>query len=449
MMSDQIEVGSIIRIEPCSTRNNRCLVRAMVATKSDISVCIILEPIYPHPITSDNYSCCNFLITPKSINKESDGDGEMTVTIDKIHPLLPFENYDIKNNTSNESESILENSKKSAVTIWKVKGDQLLRLGDASSATSYYEKALFKSSKVSVGGTIIISVEGFPRIAEVDCVEEDDDVIDVTIVSNGEERTVKNSTALLSIMEPDHDSLQERILLNLSRCMLQLSELDIINRPKYLKSAILATTLVITISSFREQNDDYKSLLQANAQTALILRAKAYSGLSKWSKAIVDAKRLVKNGNEQQGNKLLIDIERKKKIQSKTDKKLAKGFCRMVQSATRCTANATVSATTTTTEPDLSGCSSTGKLVSSKSSYLAIDGMSTDDNGTTTPDYTLEGETTLQDKISQLKRRLTSNSIILSSILSSPLLGLCSTLGLLLPIVAVILISQYFLKKGQ
>jgi hypothetical protein len=389
-MNDQFDVGSIVRAERCTKHGTRCLARAMVATKQNDTMCIIWEELYPHPIimmtSADDmraYSSQKFLITPKSINREpkddDDDDDEVTIKIDAIQALLPFENENNNNtntdtDTPNESESTPKPLiKKSAIILWKERGDQILRLGDPSSATSYYEKALFNSSNLSIGGTIIISVEGFPRIAEVDCVEDEDSTIDVTIVSNGEERTIKKSALLLSIMERDDDLLQERILLNLARCMLQLSELDVVNRPKYLKSAILSTTIAITISSFRQQqddNDDDQSLLQANAQTALVLRVKAYSGLSKWSKAIADAKRLIKNGNEQQGIKLLSSIERKKKLQLKTDKKLAKDICRLVQSATEAT---TTTTTVETTTADLNGSSSRSieKSVSStKSSYI-------------------------------------------------------------------------------
>ena len=467
-MNDHVDVGTIIRAERCTKHGTRCLARAMVATKQNDTICIIWEELYPHPIimmtsSADDmnmraYSSRNFLITPKSINRESkndDDDDEVNVKIDAIQALLPFENENNNNNnnntntdtdidTPNESESTLKplEKKKSAIILWKERGDQILRLGDPSSATSYYEKALFNSSNLSIGGTIIISVEGFPRIAEVDCVEVDDGgIIDVTLVSNGEERTVKKSAVLLSIMERDDDLLQERILLNLTRCMLQLSELDVVNRPKYLKSAILSTTIAIAISSFRQQqdddndnDDDDQSLLQANAQTALVLRVKAYSGLSKWSKAIADAKRLLKNGNIQQGNKLLSSIERKKKLQLKTDKKLAKDICRLVQSATEAT-------TTTTTTADLNGSSSSRSIEKSVSSIKSSSSSSSSSFETKQHNniiYVVEGSTS-QDEISQFLQRLPASNLVL---------GLCSVF--ILPIVAAVLTTQYYQKTtGQ
>jgi hypothetical protein len=310
--------------------------------ESETTLCILWEPIYPKNLITEGNS---FLITPKSIRREPEQD-EATVTIDTVEGLLSFEidpTTDCSDTKATTSDSI---------ALWKERGDKLLRLGDASAATSHYEKALFDSSSVSIGGTVIISVEGFPRIADVDCVDDDDDgaTIDVTLLHNDNEKTVKLSAVLLSLLEYDATNIQERILLNLARCMLQLSDLDISNRPKYLKAAVLATTLAITISLFREEPPpppppqqqqqgaaDVESLLllPTNAQTALVLRCKAYTGLSKWSKATSDARKLVKRGsNEEQGWKLLVGIDRKKKLRAKTDKKLAKEICLLVQSAT-------------------------------------------------------------------------------------------------------------------
>ena len=303
--------------------------------ESETTLCILWEPVYPNNLISEGNS---FLITPKSILREPEQD-EATVMVDTVEGLLPFEidpTTDCSDTKATTSDSI---------ALWKERGDQLLRLGDASAAISHYEKALFDSSSVSIGGTVIISVEGFPRIADVDCVDDDDDgaTIDVTLLHNDDEKTVKQSAVLLSLLESDATNVQERILLNLARCMLQLSDLDVSNRPKYLKSAVLATTLAITISLFREQPQQQQGavdvesllLLPTNAQTALVLRCKAYTGLSKWSKATSDARKLIKRGsNEEQGRKLLVGIERKKKLRAKTDKKLAKEICLLVQSAT-------------------------------------------------------------------------------------------------------------------
>ena len=99
---------------------------------------------------------------------------------------------------------------------------------------------------------------------------------------------------------------------------------------KYLKSVVLACTLVLSILSFR---DSEKGPSSDSAQNALVLRANAQLGLSKWSHAMADAKRLIKLEHPQ-GSKLLARIEREKKIQANQDKKLVKAVSRWVQKAT-------------------------------------------------------------------------------------------------------------------
>ena len=361
--SGKVVVGSIVRAK---RGTKRC--RAMVATvgndgrvaataEHEDAFCVMLwEPVYPERISS------RFLVTPKSIHKETE-QHEVTVKVESVEGLLPFET----NSRVNSDDS--RNDSDCSIAMWKERGDQLLRLGDASAAATYYEKALFDSSSVSIGGTIVVSVEGFPRIAEVDCV--DDEEIDVTLVHNQEEKTLKESSVLLAILEDDPTKLQERILLNLARCMLQLSDLDAANRPRYLKSAVLASTLAISVSSFRKEHgdaaDEQPLRLPANAQTALMLRCKAYSGLSRWAMATSDARKLLKSGrDEQQGRKLLVSIERKKNLQSKADKRLAKEICLLVQSAT-----AASESTTTADHSSTPSVSSSKPSVSSASTWTA------------------------------------------------------------------------------
>jgi hypothetical protein len=335
-----IQVGSIVRCKRDPSLDKSPLGLAVVATTGEHynnnddnnnvvqSVCLIFEPYWPQPISP--CTCRDYFITPKKVDTESEQE-EATVDIKEIQECLPFE-------LDNRNESTI-----SSAATWKDHGDLLLRLGDPSSATSYYERALYESHCISIGGSVIVNVEGFTKIAEIDCIEED--TVDITIVQSGEEKSIKKSAVLLGIMESDPDNLQERILLNLARCMLQISSMDHVNRNKYLKSAVLATTLVITISQFQQGNNNESqeesspSSLTNNAQTALILRSKAWIDLSKWTQAKQDATKLAKAGNAQ-GNKLLATIDRKKKFQAKTDKKLAKEMCRLVQqSATETTNN--------------------------------------------------------------------------------------------------------------
>ncbi len=311
--SDSFAVGSIVRAKNGS---KRC--RAMVATVgandgdgAPSRLCLLWEPYYPKKIGD------KFWVLPRSIQKEEEGQ-EATVNVNAVENLFPFE-------ADPGSETNL------SIDEWKGRGDQLLRLGDASAAASFYEKALEESSSISIGGTVVVSVDGFPRIAEVDCCDDDDNTIDIALVHNGDERTIPLSQVLLGLLENDPESFQERILLNLARCTMQLADLDATNRPKYLKSAVLATTLVVAIAEFRQEEADES--LPKNSQTAIVLRCKAYTSLSKWPRATADARKLVKSGREE-GQKMLATIERKKKIQFSKDKKLAKDICRLVQSAT-------------------------------------------------------------------------------------------------------------------
>ena len=325
-ITDAFTVGSIVRAKRGS---KRC--RAMVATvttdndESAVStLCLLWEPFYPKLIANS----IKFCILPRSIQKEDECE-EVTVAMHEVEALLPFE----ADPGSDKDISIEE---------WKGRGDQLLKLGDAAAAASFYEKALGNSSCIEIGGTVVLSVEGFPRMAEVDCCDDDDGTIDVTLVYNGDERTVKQSQVLLGLLERDHDALQERILLNLARCTLQLADLDATNRPKYLKSAILATTLAVALAEFWQEPHD--GSLSKNAQTALQLRCKTYTSLSKWPRATADARKLVQSGHES-GNKLLATVERKKKLQQKVDKKLARDICHLVQSATAANEETLVSPT--------------------------------------------------------------------------------------------------------
>jgi hypothetical protein len=316
----QLQVGFVVRA-PLPNHPN-ALGRALVLTEpdeQDDTVCLLWEPTAPKPISLPSSSTTKlFLITPllrppKNIEQE-----ETTISSQVVKPLLPFE------------DSCIADDESLTVAEWKDRGDELLRLGDASAAASYYEMALSKSSTLQIGSTIITKMGGYPKLAEVDCLE--DDSLDVTLVESGEE-TITHSQILLCLLEPDTEKCQERILLNLARCLLQLADLDhptSESRPKYLKAAVLACTLALTVISF--VNDDEKEI-PANSQTAWILRAKAQAALAKWPHALSDAKKVVKAGHKQ-GRKLLDDIERQQRQKVKTDKKLAKEVCKWVETAT-------------------------------------------------------------------------------------------------------------------
>ena len=360
MTTTTVEVGTTIRLR--RPQNPKVFGRAVVAyttassqeadgetsyTSDHDQVCVLWEPIPPQRLTFVEESSSKtattvtatttkFLIAPNSSNVKIEEEEEYLVDKNQIQELLPFETETAPKDEDLQKKADQQDSSSASANVisyWKDCGDQLLRLGDPSSAVPYYEIALSKSSHISIGSTAIIQVKGFTKLAEVDCVDDDESTVDMMVVETGEEMTIPKSHVLLAVLEPDPDSLQPRILLNLARCMIQLSEYDIatVNRPKYLKSAVLACSLVITLSS-SDDNDD--SGFANNMQTALLLRGKALGGLSKWPNAIADAKKLIKIGGSKEGQKLLQILERLKAKQIKTNKKLSKEVARWVQTAT-------------------------------------------------------------------------------------------------------------------
>lgn len=310
-----LSVGLIIR-GPANPGEKPPLRRAMIATIHEAAVSVIWESPVPQPLSG------SFLVTPEISASTSRDDEETTLDKADIQPLLDFETLDALSSIE-KTDGPLE-----AIAKWKDYGDQLLRLGDPSAAIAYYEMALSQSSTISVGATVVCSVEGHPKIAEVDCVEQDG-TVDVMFVESGEDRTLRPSEILICVLD-DANMWQERIMLNLSRCLLQQGSIDPPNKARYLKAAVLACTLVLSILSFRDPDKGHTSDM---AQAALQLRIKAYMGVSKWQHAIADAKRLVKLGHGQ-GTKLLGAIDREKKKQAKRDKKLVKAISRLVQEAT-------------------------------------------------------------------------------------------------------------------
>lgn len=326
-----MQLGSIARVKrPLKDGKWRGSGRALVVDHEELNGTIVVgisfEPLAVLPIAPCHTE--DFLVVPKKLKAQAELE-EIAVNIHEVDDLLIFE-QEMKQELPNTSKHSFD-----AISIgtWKERGDSLLRLGDASSAASYYERGLFQSNRIAIGGTVIISVQGFPKLAEVDCIEQSQ--VDVTIVETGDDHTLSKSSILLCVLDADHEKLQERILLNLARCMLQLAELDATNKSEYHRAAVLATSLVCTINSCREALHETSSQQQllTSTQTALVLRAKAQIGLSNWPQAKQDANQLLNAGNHQ-GTKLLSTIDRKRKSVAKTNKKLAKEMCRLIQTST-------------------------------------------------------------------------------------------------------------------
>lgn len=311
-----VTVGAIVRIkrEPPLEKYRG---RAVVATdQNDQSKCVVFwESLAPKPLEP----MTSFLVSPNDLPNDSDDD-ELIIDVDQTEELSSFE-------TGGSPQT-------ATIEAWKANGDELLKLGDPGCAIPYYERALALSSQVSIGSSVVVSVEGFPKIAEVDCLEED--TVEVMLTQSQEEKVIPLKDVLIAISEINsEEKMQERVLLNLARCLIQHSEIHSRHRTKYLKSAILACTLCMTISLFHQHATDPSpdQELPANAQTSLILRVKAQSNLAKWPHAVADAKRLSKCGNPQ-GVKLLESVQRQKKQQDKKDKTLVKAMSSWVQKAT-------------------------------------------------------------------------------------------------------------------
>jgi hypothetical protein len=363
-----IQVGSVVRAPRMTNNRPKTKVimgRALVATvQEDVgTACLLWEPMSPQPPNvlnrGLNQTSKKFLVTPIITENTSDQDetAETTVPLQTVMELLPFE---VQQQQIYDEDS---SNTASTISLWKDCGDQLLRLGDASAAVFYYEMALIKSSILQIGSTIILQVQGFPKLAEVDCIEHGDyssspATLDIEIVETGTEMTISASQVLLCLWQHDLDKLQERILLNLARCLSQLAEMGApAHRSRYLKAVVLSCTLALTVAMYRCNNSKEDTTLAGgsndtsgekhlppNGQAALQLRARAYGNLSKWSHAVADAKRLIScqesgkdNGGNSVGRKLLVDLQRQQLQQVKTDKKLAKAVCQWVETATTTT----------------------------------------------------------------------------------------------------------------
>jgi hypothetical protein len=332
-------VGATVRVElPRQTICRRAVVSTLLetATKTcgaaanEKEVCILWESQTPRPLVG------TFLVAPDRLSRESsdEEDVEVAVPIHQISHLFPFETEDYCQAMNTSSSSSTSDS----VSLWKDHGDQLLRIRDACAALPYYEAALWFGAKVQVGATVLIKLSGRAVLAEVDYLENDS--VDITIVETVAEQSVAKRDILLSILDPDMGHLQERTLLNLTRCLLLLAETAATtnnkNRPFYLRSAVLGCTLAIEIASFhkKEQHDDNDKALTDTETTALLLRSQAQAELIRFPHAFADVKRvLADNPEHKEGCKALQTLHRRKALQVKADRKLVKSVSRWVQSA--------------------------------------------------------------------------------------------------------------------
>jgi tetratricopeptide (TPR) repeat protein len=348
------QVGSVVRARLID--HPKATQRALVATVQDEkTVCILWEDEAPRVRQGADKKPLHrsFLVTPAL--KDTADEVESNVAVEEILELLSFETNSVEEaDSANDDLSLHQKMQE-----WKEHGDQLLRLGDATAAAEFYEAALGISKKVQIGSSVILKVGGHTKIAEVDCTDADDNTMDVEI-ETGEEKTIAQSDALIVIMEPDNDRLQERILLNLARCMLQLADittLQLQRKPLYLRGAVLACTLAISVTGFHNTDADSVS---PTHKSALLLRSQAQAKLSKYPHAKADLKKLLAlDPQHREGQKRLRDLEKQQIQNKKTEKRLVKDVCQWVgtqTAANETAANDTVSHSTddaTITAPSL------------------------------------------------------------------------------------------------
>lgn len=315
-------VGSTIRAPlPNHPKFRR---KAIIATiqEEDGTVCVFWEDEAPSSLLSADRE---MVISPSPSENDENPGVESTVKISEILPLLDFERVALSDDAD--------------VSELKDRGDTLLRLGDASGAVPLYERALdllgSSPQKITIGSVAIVKQKGFFKLVQVDCIDRDQ--VDVTHLDVEErEETLRLNDIMLTIPKRDGKLLQERILLNLARCFLQLAEATLIprRRPTYLKAAVRATSFAFAVSEFRS-NVSSANFSSATKPKALLLRSQAQLGLSKFAHARGDAKKVLElDPNNKEASKLLRDIEQQQKKIALADKKLAKEVCRWVQTAT-------------------------------------------------------------------------------------------------------------------
>jgi hypothetical protein len=181
--------GSVFRT------NSKALIGLFALELTSCVTCSAVFPSVDSPTDSSSY-----LVAPKwdtttkaaaatantsFIEKEAEDVYEDSIPIDQIQPLLPFENWTAEATTDWSNEDDKVNARSAAATskdklniIQKIllgeqQGDDLLTLRDPYAAIEWYEQALLHSSKVEVGGTIILNREGYPTIAHFDCIDQD------------------------------------------------------------------------------------------------------------------------------------------------------------------------------------------------------------------------------------------------------------------------------------
>jgi len=316
-------VGSKVRAPLGLPDHPRATRQAVIATLQEDQAAAVV--IFEDEFTVNPHNDVAFLVAPNIASEPSNNTiAEATIPFKSLSQLLAFE------------KPVLDNEDLSSAPplVWKERGDELFRLHDHDAAASFYEKALRLTSDVQIGATVLVkAATGHVVTAEIDCIEEEDQV-DISFVESGEEATIPKSKILLAIDDGDSDSLQERLLLNLTRCLLQLAETTSTTsrRPLYFRSAVLGCTLALALSDFRSKTDGNTNVSSYTPKTALLLRSQAQAGLQKFQHAKADLKRLLAlDPDHKEGLRQMQLLERQKAKIAKTNKRLAKDVSHWVQ----------------------------------------------------------------------------------------------------------------------
>ena len=300
--------------------------RAIVATSPDNNgnVSLVVDDLAPIPLQSGN----KFIIAP--IFKKVEEDEEVEVSVTDLIPLLDFEKDALITTMPPSMDALIQQ--------YKDYGDHLLRLNDYTCAISYYEAALhLVSTKVDIGGTIVVNKEGHAIIAEVDYVEEEG-TYDITLPS-GDESTITQKDVLLVVWMKDSLFLQVKILLNLCRCLLKLADVDNTRgHAIWAKQAIKGCSIGLTLCEYHAtESTDEKTTLELTSliEKARIVRARSFIRSSKLKNATVDAKKVLAiNSTNREAQSLLTEIKVVEAYNKSLDKKISKEVCRWVQTAT-------------------------------------------------------------------------------------------------------------------
>lgn len=294
-----------------------------------------------------------FLVAPnfplhRTTNEEEEEIDD--VPLSSLLPLLPFELLDP--NEHLPTDVAPTTTKPVTATTLKERGDTLLRLHDPSAALPYYEGALSLTSTIDLGTTVLLHQNGTPPVvpAEVDCIEVVHDgpglEIDVTYVPDGGEGTVSDRDVALGVCpeEGDGRSLQGRILLNITRCCLYLSDIDVrhgrssTRAAVYRRAAVVGSTLVIAIDDLSlpsslvgdRDGDGLRWTVKAR-----LLRAEAYLGIGKDKRAEVDLRKVLDGDRGcRDARRLLKELERVRHNKRTGDRRLAKEMCCWIDGAT-------------------------------------------------------------------------------------------------------------------